>query len=143
MATVHAPGFPFVILSAERVENTPEDNAFDTGLMRAYLNRAGLTYDTCQGQYAGTKEVSFRVCLTEGNDAVIGHELDVVCKLARGFRQECVLAVRDDGYAALVYQDNTAKHIGWWAKCEEADLQGTSPDFTRIGDEYFIVKEAA
>lgn len=141
MATAHAPGFPFLMLSAERVENTPEENAFDTELMAAYLRREGVAYDRCLGQYDGTREVSFRVCLdaNDGNEAI--RVADLVQKLARGFRQESVLAVTATGKATLVYADH-AEYLGQWSRCDESDLQGESPDFTRIDHEYFIVEVA-
>ena len=139
MATAHAPGFPFFMVSAERVENTPEENAFDTELMAAYLRREGVTYDRCLGQYDGIREVSFRVCLdaNDANEAI--RVADLVQKLARGFRQESVLAVRPDGGAILVYAEHS-EYLGQWSRCEESDLQGESPDFTLIDGEYFIVE---
>lgn len=141
MATAHAPGFPFLMLSAERVENTPEENAFDTELLAAYLRREGVTYDRCLGQYDGTREVSFRICLDahDGNEAI--RVAGLVQKLARGFRQESVLAVRPDGGATLVYAEH-AEYLGQWSRCDESDLQGESPDFTLIDGEHFIVEVA-
>jgi len=139
MATAHAPGFPFLVLSAERVENTPEENAFDTELMAAYLRREGVTYDRCLGQYDGTREVSFRVCLDANDDQEVIRVVELVQKLARGFRQESVLAVRPDGGATLVYAEH-AEYLGQWSRCDESDLQGESPDFTLIDGEHFIVE---
>lgn len=140
MTTAHAPGFPFLILSAERVENTPEENAFDTELMAAYLRREGVTYDRCLGQYNGTREVSFRVCLDANGDAdEVIRTVELVRKLAQGFRQESVLAVCPKGKATLVYAEHT-EYLGQWSRCDESDLQGESPDFTLIGDEHFIVE---
>lgn len=142
MATAHVPGFPFLMLSAERVENTPEENAFDTELMAAYLRREGLTYDRCLGQYAGVREVSFRVCLDVNDPDEALRAADVVQKLARGFRQESVLAVRPDGGATLVYAEH-AEYLGQWSRCDESDLQGESPDFTLIDGGHFIVEVAS
>lgn len=139
MATAHAPGFPFLILSAERVENTPEENAFDTELMAAYLRREGVTYDRCLGQYDGTREVSFRVCLDVYDAAEVVRVVELASKLAHGFRQEAVLAVCPKGKASLVYADRT-EYIGQWSRCDESDLQGEAPDFTLIDGEHFIVE---
>src|SRR5690554_6938140 len=139
MATAHAPGFPFIMVSAERVENTAEENAFDTELMAAYLRREGVTYDRCLGQYNATREVSFRVCLDANDDQEVIRVVELVQKLARGFRQESVLAVRPDGGATLVYAEH-AEYLGQWSRCDESDLQGESPDFTLIDGEHFIVE---
>lgn len=139
MATAHAPGFSFLMVSAERVENTPEENAFDTELMAAYLRREGVTYDRCLGQYDGTREVSFRVCLDAHDTRETSRVVGLVQRLARRFLQESVLLVCPDGEATLVYADRT-KYLGQWSRCDESDLQDESPDFTRIGDEYFIVE---
>lgn len=141
MATAHAPGFPFLMVSAERTENTPEENAFDTELMAAYLRREGVTYDRCRGQYDGTREVSFRVCLDANGGEEAIRVAELVQRLARGFRQESVLAVRPDGGATLVYAEH-AEYLGQWSRCDESDLQGESPDFTLIDGEHFIVEVA-
>ena len=138
----YAPGFPFIIISAELKHADEEQNAFTTNMLAHALRAKRLTFDRCLGRYKGELEVSFRICLNQYAIEECNRVIDLVAGLAYEYQQESILLVSPDGLASFYYPD-TGEVVcaGVWRRATEHELSGESPDYTLIGGEFFVVSE--
>lgn len=132
-----ANGQPFSVVSAERAERTPEDNATHTQQLADQLKASGLPHQATQGSYQGTVEPSFAVQTpTEGAKTQIE-------ALAKQHGQESVLHVDADRNGAYTYlNDGHSEPQGKWsaASPEEATSQ---PGFTQdSAGQHYVMKPA-
>ena len=138
----YAPGFPFIIISAELKHADEEQNAFTTNMLAFALRAKRITFDSCLGRYKGELEVSFRICLNQYAIEECNRVIDLVAGLAYEYQQESILLVSPDGLASFYYPD-TGEVVcaGVWRRATEHELSGESPDYTLIGGEFFVVGE--
>jgi len=138
----YAPGFPFIIISAELKHADEEQNAFTTNLLAHALRVERLTFDSCLGRYKGALEGSFRICLSQYSIEDCNRVIELVEGLAHEYQQESILLVSPGGLASFYYPD-TGEVVcaGVWRRATDHELSGESPDYTLIGGEFFVVSE--
>jgi len=99
-------GVPYVMVSAERQDAPPQENARNTQILGQYLQAAGLRSAPTQGQYLGVPEHSYAVSTPTPQAA------DFVNKVAQQFKQDSVMHVDANQNATLHYGDGRQEWLG-------------------------------
>ena len=134
---------PFVVLSAERTEYTPEVNQWRTQSLESQLSARDLQFRPVLGVYKGHAEASFLVFLPPVPDHA-AYTLTMLRQLGRRWGQESVLHVDANRLAVLLFTDNRAPiELGAWetvspATAQNADGYTYSPDT----DSFYIARRA-
>ena len=116
-----------IILSAERINNTKEENNTRTNNLEQNLLDCSIKFNKAKGCYKGTTEKAF-VCLPK-NDI----EIEVLKDFAfKSFNQESVMHQDSNGMCYLVTPKSETK-IG--------KLREVNPKFIEKLDSYFILNK--
>src|SRR5258707_14434318 len=87
---------PFVILSAEKSDLTPEANLARTTALYRQLEARDLAFKPVKGMYKGQRENPFVVLAIDGTN-----EFDQVLSLAKRYGQESILYSDADRFTTL------------------------------------------
>jgi hypothetical protein len=134
---IHSPtGQPFAVLSAERPERTPEENAAHTQQLGNQLKASGLPFQPTSGAYEGTAEPSYAVQTpTDGAKAQVN-------AFAAQHEQKSVLHVDSDRNAAYQYDDGHTEQLGKWTSVSPETAQA-QPGFTQdAAGQHYITQPA-
>lgn len=135
---------PFVIITSDRYNLTPELNAARRDTFRHQLAQRGLSYKEVQGVYKGSHETAYLVLI---EDAADEHN---ALRLARRYGQESALYV-DANRAVSLYTlrpevggpdiDGT-ESLGMWAAVHESVAKAQDA-YTYSDGTYYVAGDAA
>lgn len=135
---------PFLIITSDRYDYTPELNSQRRDLFRRQLDVRGLSYKEVQGVYKGNHEIAYIVLI---QDAADEHN---ALRLARRYGQESALYV-DANRAVSLYtlrpeiggpDIDDSEALGMWAAVPEAVAKAQQA-YTYSDGHYYIAGDAA
>lgn len=127
-------GQPYAMISAERPNQTPQENAQRTQLLGQILQASGMRSAPTQGSYQGVPEHSYAV-QTPSPAAQ-----QFVNRVAQQFQQDSVMHVDENQNATLHYGDGRQEWLGSM-KQVPADEAGKLPGWTRdASGNFYTVK---
>lgn len=123
---------PFVIISAEKAELGPADNAARSANLAAYLRHRRVAMTLVNGAYKGHRESGFLVLLPDGDSGPVYSD---IIRAARVLDQDAVLYVDSRREAYLDDARGQQVRIGSW---REVTTDGPLPEsYTEKGGRYY------
>ncbi len=130
-------GQPYAMISAERSDATPQENARNTQMLGQYLQANGLRSAPVQGSYQGVPEHSYAV-QTPSVEAQ-----GYVNKLGQVFKQDSVMHVDANQNATLHYGDGRQEWLGSMKQVPASEAQSL-PGWSRDENgNFYTVKPPA
>lgn len=117
-------GQPYAMVSAERPDATPQENAQRTQLLGQVLQASGMRSAPTQGSYQGVTEHSYAVQTPSPKAS------DFVNKVAAQFKQDSVMHVDENQNATMHYGDGRQEWLGGMKQVPASEAQAL-PGWTR------------
>ncbi len=127
-------GKHFSVISAERSDKSPEENARRTQLLQRMLEAAGLKHTATDGRYENTNEPSFAVQTDDERSKYL------VDTFAHHFGQGSVLHVDENRNGALHYTNGTVEPKGQWTPVSPEEAQAQSAYTKDASGQHYIMK---
>lgn len=133
---------PFIVLSSDRADNSPEVNKERRILLEHQLAARGLDFKQVTGVYKGLQEVSYIVLTPKDGDE------HACLQLARRYGQESVLLVDANRYTveALLNEGaggvdiNFTRPLGFWRRLP--DYEPLPARYTQDGCAFYATQPA-
>lgn len=107
---------PFIIMSAELVTLSDEENTRRTEAMSKWLDAKGYAHKPVIGCYKGKQEVSFVIPFTSDKESTELYRLAI-----RAYGQESILYVDANRYATLARRDGQNFGLGQFRAVNKED----------------------
>lgn len=122
-----------VMLSADQASEGTCTNAVNTERMREVLCALKFEWRHAHGVYHGAHEHSFAVFVEDGQD------VELLRHIARAFKQESILHVREDHTATLMFctADGACSNLGKWTDVTDY-RKGDYRDYTLMDGRMYV-----